>query len=98
MMSVREYISLILVKKKWSRKKLTEELNKIEEKLGDRKSCLQNVTNYLNGYCEFGPKILVKYEKALDLPLGTLTSMVAEPITSESKREFKEIVRKVKEI
>ncbi len=97
MLSVNDYIRLLLKKKKWTNKKLCEELNKIEEKLGDKRTTPQNITNYLNGEWAFRPKVLVKYEKALDLPFGTLVNMVKEPLTKEGKKELKEIIKKVRD-
>ena len=72
MLNVSEYIKLILKKKNWTNRRLCQEINKIEEQLGDSRTTPQNITNYLNGYWQFGPKVLVKYEKALGLKQGTL--------------------------
>lgn len=98
MLDVTDYIKLILKKKKWTNVRLCQELNKIEEQLGDSRTTKQNITNYLNGYWDFRPKILVKYEKALGLEQGTLISMVASPATKESQKELKEIMKKVREV
>lgn len=98
MLSVNEYIKLILKKKKWTNIKLCEELNKIESQLGDIRTSPQNITNYLNGYWSFRPKVLAKYEKALGVKQGTLINMVKEPLTKESQKELKEIIRKINEI
>ena len=98
MLNVNDYIKLILKKKKWTNIRLCQELNKIEEQLGDKRTSKQNITNYLNGCWEFRPKILVKYEKALGLPLGTLVNMVAYPSTKEGIKELKETIKKVSEI
>lgn len=98
MLNVNEYIKLILKKKKWTNVKLCEELNKVEIQLGDVRTSPQNITNYLNGYWSFRPKILAKYEKALGLKQGTLVNMVKEPLTKESQKELKEIMRKINEI
>ena len=97
MLSVADYIKLILKKKKWTRVRLCKELNKVESKLGDSRTTTQNITNYLNGYWEFRPKILVKYEKALGLKFGTLINMVSAPISKDSKRELKRIIEKIYE-
>lgn len=96
MINVREYIDLVLKKKNWSRVKLTEEMNKVEEKLGDARSSKQNITNYLNGTHEMRPKWLAKVEVALGLPTYTLINMVEPPTTKESQRELKEIIKKVR--
>ena len=98
MLNVNEYIKLVLKKKKWTNVRLCQELNKIEEQLGDVRTSPQNITNYLNGYWSFRPKILVKYEKVLGLNQGTLTNMVKEPLTKESQKELKEIIKKIKEV
>ena len=98
MLNVNEYIKLILKKKKWTNVKLCEELNKIESKLGYVRTSPQNITNYLNGYWSFRPKVLAKYEKALGLKQGTLINMVKEPSTKESQKELKEMIKKLNEI
>ncbi len=98
MINATDYIKLILHKKKWKRTKLLKEINKIEEQLGDTRTTTQNVTNYLNGSHSLRPKWLVKVEKALDLPSGTLVNMVSPPATKEAKQELKEIIKKVKEL
>lgn len=96
MLDVSEYIKLILKKKKWTNKRLCDELNRIEEHLGDGRTTQQNITNYLNGGHSIRPKWLVKVEKALDLPTGTLIDMVEPPKTREGKKEVDEIIKKVR--
>lgn len=96
MINVNEYIELVLKKKKWTRAKLVEEINKIEEKLGNVRTSKQNITNYLNGTHEIRPKWLVKVEAALGLPAYTLINMVEFPVTKEGQRELKEIIKKVR--
>lgn len=98
MLSVTDYIKLILKKKKWTNIRLCQELNKIEEQIGDSRTSKQNITSYLNGHLSFRPKVLVKYEKALGLEQGTLISMVAPVATKEGRRELKEIMKKVREV
>ena len=98
MINVSDYIKLILKKKNWTNVRLCQEINKIEEKLGDTRTTRQNITNYLNGYHYIRPKWLVKVEKALNLPQNTLISMVEPPATKESKKELKELQKKVGEI
>lgn len=95
MIDVTEYIRMILKKKNWSQRRLCEELNKIEEKIGDKKTHPQNISNYFGGQWPFRPKVLVKYEKALDLPLGTLYEMVELPKSKNGMKELKEMIRKV---
>lgn len=98
MISVNDYIKLILKKKKWTNVRLCQELNKIESKLGDSKTTPQNITNYLNGYHDIRPKWLTKVEKALDLEQGVLISMVALPSSKEAQKELKEIIKKIREV
>lgn len=96
MMAVNEYIKLILKKKKWTNVKLCQEINKIEEKIGDTRTSTQNITNYLNGYHNLRPKWLVKVEKALELDEGVLLSMVIPPSGKDGKKDLKEFIRKVR--
>ena len=98
MINVSDYIQMILHKKKWTNAKLCQELNKIEEQLGESRTTPQNISNYFHGQWSFRPKILVKYEKALGLQPNTLVSMVAPPTTKEGQKELKEIIKKVGEI
>ena len=98
MLTVNDYIKLILKKKKWTNVRLCQELNKIESKLGDSKTSSQNITNYLNGYHDMRPKWLVKVEKALDLQQGTLVKMVMPPSSKEAQKELKDIIKKVNEV
>ena len=98
MINVTDYIKMILRKKKWTRARLVKEINKIEEQLGDIRTTKQNVTNYLNGWHDMRPKWLVKVEKALNLPSGTLVNMVSPPATKEAKKELKEIIQKVRSL
>lgn len=95
MISVAEYIKIVLKKKNWTNRKLCQRLNQIEQKLGDRRTTPQNITNYLNGSNDIGVKWVVKVEKALELPKGILVSMVMPPITKEAKKELKELIEKV---
>ena len=95
MISVAEYIKIVLKKKNWTNRKLCQRLNEIEQKLGDRRTTPQNITNYLNGSNDIGIKWAVKVEKALELPKGILVSMVMPPITKEAKKELKELIEKV---
>lgn len=98
LLTVTDYIKLILKKKKWTNVRLCQELNKIESKLGDSKTSPQNITNYLNGYHDMRPKWLAKVEKALDLQQGTLINMVMPPSSREAQKELKELIKKVGEI
>lgn len=98
MINVSDYIQMILHKKKWTNAKLCQELNKIEEQLGESRTTPQNISNYFHGQWSFRPKVLVKYEKTLGLQPNTLVSMVAPPTTKEGQKELKEIIKKVGEI
>lgn len=98
MFNVVDYINSVLKKKNWTRRRLCKEINKIEELIGDRKTRVQNVTNYLNGYHSIGPKWLVKVEKALNLKEDTLVSMVESPKTRVGIKELKEAKEKVRNI
>lgn len=98
MINVSDYIQMILKKRKWTNNRLCQELNKIEEQLGESRTTPQNISNYFHGQWNFRPKILVKYEKALELPPNTLVSMVAPPSSKEGQKELKEIMKKVGEI
>lgn len=98
MINVSDYIQMILHKKKWTNAKLCQELNKIEEQLGESRTTPQNISNYFHGQWSFRPKVLVKYEKALGLQPNTLVSMVTPPTTKEGQKELKEIIKKVGEI
>lgn len=98
MLNVSDYIKLILCKNKWTNVKLCQELNKIEEQLGESRTTPQNISNYLNGQHDIRPKWLVKVERALKLKSNTLVSMVAPPATKEAQKELKEIIKKVGEI
>ena len=96
MLDVASYIKLLLKKKKWTNKKLCDELNKIEKQLGDSRTTVQNISNYFNGQWAFRPKVLVKYEMALGLAPDTLVNMVAEPVSKDGKIELKNIKKKVR--
>lgn len=98
MINVSDYIQMIIHKKKWTNVKLCQELNKIEEQLGESRTTPQNISNYFHGQWSFRPKVLVKYEKALGLQPNTLVSMVAPPTTKEAQKELKETIKKVGEI
>lgn len=95
MISVAEYIKIVLKKKNWTNRKLCQKLNEIEQKLDDRRTTPQNITNYLNGSNDIGIKWAVKVEKALELPKGILVSMIMPPITKDAKKELKELIEKV---
>lgn len=96
MLTVRDYIKLLLKKKKWSHARLCRELNKVEAKISDARTVPQNVTNYLNGYLEFSVYTLIKYETVFNLPVGTLISMVEQPFSKSVKKEFNKLIKKIR--
>lgn len=98
MIDVSSYIEMILAKKKWTRTRLCEEINKIEAKLGEKRTTPSNITNYFNGMWAFRPKILAKWEIALGLKEGTLMNMVMPPITKEGKEELRETINKLRSV
>lgn len=95
MINVVDYINTVLNKKKWTRRRLCDEINKIEQHAGVKeRTTYQNITNYLNGYHNIRPKWLVKVELALELPYDTLVNMVKQPISYDGKKELEEVKRK----
>ncbi|MBS7020376.1 MAG: hypothetical protein KH135_00685 [Firmicutes bacterium] len=100
MLDVSQYIKLILQKKKWTLKQFADEINKVKEKAGiNSKTTRQNINNFLNQVDDkhiLRSKQLVLWEKALELPLGTLYEMVELPKTRDGMRELKEIIKKVR--
>lgn len=101
MMNIREYIDLVLSKKKLTRREFCNKINKIEEKLGEKKSNYQNITNYLNGTDDkhnIGYKMALKMEKALDLPNDTLINMVKSPMTPDVIKDFNKLKEKVRKL
>lgn len=101
MMSIRDYISLVLDKKRLTRRDFCLKINKIEEKLGEKKTTTQNITNYLNGTDDghnIGYKMALKMEKALDLPDDTLINMVKTPITGDAVKDFNKLKEKVRKL
>jgi hypothetical protein len=101
MLNINEYIELVLSKKKMTRREFCEKINKIEEKLGEKKTNYQNITNYLSDTTDthnIGYKMALKMEKALDLPNDTLINMVKLPLTDEAKRDFNKLKEKVRNL
>ena len=101
MMNIREYIDLVLSKKKMTRAEFSRKINKIEEKLGEKKSNYQNIINYLNGTDDkhnIGYKMALKMEKALDLPNDTLINMVKSPMTPDVIKDFNKLKEKVRKL
>ena len=101
MLNIRDYIVLVLDKKNMTRREFTEKINQIEEKLGEKKTTTQNITNYLNGTDDkhnIGYKMALKMEKALDLPNDTLINMVKLPLTADAERDFNNLKKKVRNL
>lgn len=101
MMNIREYICLVLEKKKMTRKEFCKKINQIEEKIGEKKSSVQNITNYLNGTDDkhnIGYKMALKMEKALNLPDDTLINMVKNPVTPDVAKDFDILKKKVRNL
>lgn len=88
MIDVREYLKLIMEKKKMNQRDVVRELNKIETLHNEKKTHYQNLSEYLREGLPFRPKILVKLEVALRLPYGTLVNMVAPPLSKEGREEL----------
>ena len=101
MMNIREYIDLVLMKKRMTRRDFCREINKIEEKLGEKKTNYQNITNYLSESSDnhnIGYKMALKMEKALNLPDDTLVNMVKSPLTPEVIKDFDKLKEKVRKL
>lgn len=101
MMNIREYINLILEKKKMTRREFARRINKVEDKLGEKRTTAQNITNYLNGTDDahnIGYKMALKMEKALDLPNDTLLKMVKNPVVPDVKKDFDIMKKKVRNL
>ena len=101
MLNINEYIDLVLTKKRMSRRDFCKEINKIEDKLGEKKTNYQNITNYLNGTDDkhnIGYKTALKMEKALNLPNDTLLNMVKLPISNDAVRDFNKLKEKVRNL
>lgn len=101
MLNINEYINLVLDKKKMTRADFCKKINEIEEKLGEKKTTTQNITNYLNGTDDkhnIGYKMALKMEKALDLPDDTLLKMVKNPLTPDVVKDFDIMKKKVRNL
>ena len=101
MLNINDYIDLVLTKKCMTRRDFCREINKIEEKLGEKKTNYQNITNYLNNNDDthnIGYKMALKMEKALNLPNDTLLNMVKLPLTGDAEREFNKMKEKVRNL
>lgn len=88
MIDVKEYIKLVMQKKKMSQTDVVRELNRVEKERNEKRTHLQNLNEYLREGLPFRPKFLIKLEVALGLPYGTLVNMVAPPLSKEGKKEL----------
>ena len=96
MMTISDYIKLILKKKDWTNAKFADEINKVNARIGEKKIFPQNITNMLNDDRNVSIKTLVKFEVALGLKQGSLTRLAPnQPMGKEAKRVFDEIKEKV---
>lgn len=91
MIDVRQYILLILEKKKMTQRELVDRINEIENKHNERNIRFQNISEYLRDGVPFRPKLLIKIELALNLPYGTLVNMVAPPLSKEGREELERL-------
>lgn len=101
MITLTDYIELVLKKKGLSKVDFTKKINDIEDKLGDKRTSTQNITNYLNntdGTHNIGYKMALKMEKALGLPDDTLLKMIKYPITDGPKKDFNDLKKKVRSL
>lgn len=100
MMTVSDYIKLILKKKKWTLNQFAEAINKVKLKANIlTKTTASNISNFLNQVDEghiLRPKQLVIWEKALDLPNDTLLNMVELPKSKEGIEELNKLKEKVR--
>ncbi len=98
MINVVDYIKLVLKKKKLTQMELCRRVNKIEEKLHEKKTNRQYITNGFNDYYSFGPRTLAKFEAALELPERTLIRMVTQPVSREVKKSLDDYIKIVRNI
>lgn len=98
MLSLNDYVSIVLKKKKWTNRKFCEEINKIEKRLGDTRTREQNISRLFTNEYNISPKTLVKYELALQLPFGTLLNMSPNgPVSKQAKKELQDLIEKVRD-
>ena len=98
MLNVSNVIALILEKKGWSQMDLCRAINRLEARLGEMRTTKYDISNYFSGRLLFRPKVLAKWEIALDLPEGTLMKMVAPPITKEGKEELSKTIERLRKL
>ena len=98
MMNVIDYVNLILKKKKMTRTEFCRRINEVESKLGDKRTYIENITNWLNNKTTRRAVTLLKWEKALGLMEGTLVHLTKMPQSKEAKEEFKKMQKKIREV
>ncbi len=97
MFKVSEYVKVILRKKNMTNMDLVRAINKVEEQAGlSSRVVKQNVTNYLNGYFEWGYEFTRKVEVALGLKDKTLLNLLPIPKTKSDKELYKTVLKKYK--
>ncbi len=100
MITVNDYIKVILKKKKWTLQRFADEINKVKLKANiSSKTTPQNISNFLNQVDDkhvLRPKQLVLWEKALDLPCDTLINMVELPKSKDGIEELNKLKEKVR--
>lgn len=76
---------------------LVKAINKVEEASGVKeRTVIQNVTNYLNDYWNWGYSFTRKIEVALGLEDKTLLNLLPQPKGANQKRIYKEALNKWK--
>lgn len=102
MLTVNDYIKMLLKKKRWSLNKFANEINEVKRKIGmTSHTTPQNISNFLNQVDDkhiLRPKQLCIWEKALDVESGTLCNMVELPKSKNGIRELENLKRKIKDI
>lgn len=88
---------MILKKKQMSNTDLVRAINKLEEENGVKERIvIQNVTNYLNDYWNWGYEFTRKVEVALELEDKTLLNLLPKPKSASQKAKYKEVLKKWK--
>ena len=100
MITVNDYIKVILKKKNWKLQQFADEINQVKAKANiSSKTTPQNISNFLNQVDDkhvLRPKQLVIWEKALDLPDDTLINMVELPKSKDGIEELNKLKEKVR--
>ena len=96
LITLSNYINNALNKKKWTRAKFVEELNKLEHMHNLKITRKQNITNILNDNESINRSTLAKWEVVLGLPEGSLDNFAPPFIgknTNKKLEEFKKMLR-----